>query len=190
MYSFLKLTVSPHSRMQMFSLRPVCKYRLKKRHFLRVLSTICRNWYKLVHMYKWREIVNKFIINQPKTTNTVFYISVCGQEENCSLNWHLNNIQCLWGSICVKVCDVTSGLRTGGGGGVGKGGTAIWFIASSFLQREERKSEISPGFGCNMKTETTKNIFISSVWSWWSLLLIQRALHHLIPHTHTHTPPV
>lgn len=40
--------------------------------------------------------------------------------------------------VCVCVCSFTSGLaglREGGGGGEGKGGTAIWFIASSFLQR-------------------------------------------------------
>lgn len=40
---------------------------------------------------------------------------------------------------------VTSGLteqRVGGGGGDGKGGTAIWFMASSFLQREKERERV------------------------------------------------
>lgn len=41
------------------------------------------------------------------------------------------------------MCVVTSGvmgLSTGGGGGVGEGETAIWFIASSFLQSKTQNN--------------------------------------------------
>lgn len=44
------------------------------------------------------------------------------------------------------------GLSTGGGGGLGEGGTAIWFIASSFLQSKTQKQYFHH--------ETNKNITI------------------------------
>ncbi len=40
--------------------------------------------------------------------------------------------------MCVVTFELT-GLRTGGGGGVEKGGTAIWLMASSLLQKDRAR---------------------------------------------------
>lgn len=66
-----------------------------------------------------------------------------------------------------------TGLRTGGGGGVDKGGTAIWFKASSLL----KKGEAERGVNRIMKTEKTLKGFIIDA---------ERAE----PNTHTHTDTV